>query len=113
MPCSLISPIPARIQESVDFALGATVLRLSVKGKMMEGRDERLARAVELRQVGKAEEAREILLALVGERPEDGEVLYQTAWTHDTLGLEREAVPYYRRALDAGLAGEDRRGALL
>lgn len=79
----------------------------------MEERDERLARAVELRQAGKGEEAREILLALVNERPEDAEVLYQTAWTHDTLGLEREAVPYYRRALDAGLAGEERRGALL
>lgn len=82
----------------------------------MEGRDERLVMAVELRQAGKAEaveEARAILLELVGELPEDAEALYQTAWTHDTLGLEREAVSYYRRALDAGLAGEDRRGALL
>lgn len=79
----------------------------------MEGRDERLARAVELRQDGKAEEARALLLALADERPDDAEVLYQTAWTHDHLGLEREAVPYYRRALDAGLAGEERRGALL
>lgn len=80
---------------------------------MMEGRDERLARAVELRKAGKAEEAREILLALVCEWPDDAEVLYQTAWTHDTLGLEREAIPYYHRALDAGLAGEERSGALL
>jgi tetratricopeptide (TPR) repeat protein len=80
---------------------------------LMEGREERLARAVGLRQAGEAEEARVILLALVDERPEDAEVLYQTAWTHDTLGLEREAVAYYRRALDAGLAGEERRGALL
>ena len=79
----------------------------------MERRDERLARAVALRQAGKAEEAWVILLELVDERQDDAEVLYQTAWTHDNLGLEREAVPFYRRALDAGLAGDDRRGALL
>lgn len=79
----------------------------------MEGRHKRLARAVELRQAGRAVEAQSLLLELVGERPEDAEVLYQTAWTHDNLGLERDAVPYYQRALDAGLATEDRRGALL
>jgi tetratricopeptide (TPR) repeat protein len=40
-------------------------------------------------------------------------VAYQTAWVHDSLGLEAEAVPFYEQALSApGLSDENRRGAL-
>ncbi|WP_049578744.1 tetratricopeptide repeat protein [Streptomyces sp. SBT349] len=78
------------------------------------GRDERLARAVRLRERGANEEARAHLLALAAEVPQDPEVAYQTAWVHDRLGLEAEAVPFYERALAApGLSDEDRLGALL
>ncbi|MFV6029376.1 tetratricopeptide repeat protein [Streptomyces sp. NPDC056264] len=83
-----------------------------------EDRDVRLAEAVALRGQGHREEARERLVALAALHPEDAEVAYQTAWAHDVLGLEKEAVPYYERALAGGGAGpgltpEDRRGALL
>lgn len=69
--------------------------------------------AVALRNAGKAEEARELLLALLSGDEENAELHYQLAWTHDVLGLEREAVPYYERSLSLGLAPEQRMGALL
>ncbi|MFB7590136.1 tetratricopeptide repeat protein [Streptomyces sp. NPDC056169] len=90
-----------------------------------------LAEAVALREAGRKEEARELLVALAARRPDDAEVAYQTAWAHDVLGLEAEAVPYYERALaktetgtgnetgtgsttsSPGLTPDDRRGALL
>ncbi|MFJ2931391.1 tetratricopeptide repeat protein [Streptomyces sp. NPDC087219] len=83
-----------------------------------EDRDGRLAEAVALRGQGHREEARERLVALAARHPEDAEIAYQTAWAHDVLGLEKEAVPYYERALAGGATGtgltpEDRRGALL
>ncbi|QDQ15237.1 tetratricopeptide repeat protein [Streptomyces spectabilis] len=78
------------------------------------GRDETLARAVRLREGGSREEARALLLALSERHPDDPEVAYQTAWVHDTLGLEAEALPHYVRAIQhPGLSDEDRRGALL
>ncbi|GGV29767.1 hypothetical protein GCM10010277_12780 [Streptomyces longisporoflavus] len=79
-------------------------------------RDRLLAEAVRLRADGRREEAREQLLALCDQFPLDPEVAYQTAWVHDALGLEAEAVPHYVRAVegpDPGLSPDDRRGALL
>lgn len=77
-------------------------------------RDELLAEAVELRTRGEAEQARERLVALADRYPHDAEVAYQTAWTHDALGLEAEAVAYYERALaGTDLSAQDRLGALV
>lgn len=77
-------------------------------------KNRRLAEGVELREQGHREEARELLVALAARWPDDAEVAYQTAWAHDVLGLEAEAVPHYERALGAGgLTPDDRRGALL
>ncbi|MCX4790721.1 MULTISPECIES: tetratricopeptide repeat protein [unclassified Streptomyces] len=77
-------------------------------------RDTLLATAVRLRTEGRPEEARQRLLALCAAFPADAEVAYQTAWVHDVLGLEAEAVPFYERCLaGTGLSEEDRRGALL
>ncbi|WP_370373797.1 tetratricopeptide repeat protein [Catenulispora sp. GP43] len=85
-----------------------------------KGRDERLAEAVALRGAGEREQARQSLVALSAEFPADAEVAYQTAWAHDVLGLEAEAVPFYELALAGdgldgldGLSDEDRRGAFL
>lgn len=75
-------------------------------------RDDELAEAVRLREAGSREEARELLLSLSERYPDDAEIAYQTAWVHDALGLEAEAVPFYERALDGtGLAADDRLGA--
>ncbi|MEY9858765.1 putative Zn-dependent protease [Catenulispora sp. GAS73] len=79
-----------------------------------EDRDARLAEAVALRTAGEPEQARQLLVVLSAEFPADAEVAYQTAWVHDVLGLEVEAVPFYERALAGqGLSGDDKRGALL
>lgn len=81
-----------------------------------EERDTLLAEAIGLRQSGSREEARDLLVALSDRHPADAEVAYQTAWAHDVLGREAEAVPYYEKALAAGpdgLGAEERRGAFL
>ena len=75
--------------------------------------DEQLEAAVGLREAGDPEAAREALLALARARPEDAVVQYQTAWAHDVLGLESEAVPFYERALELGLDDADLEGALV
>ena len=72
-----------------------------------------LENAVQLRTDGKAETALKMLQRLLKKRPDDALLNYHAAWTCDTLGREREAVPYYELALEIGLEGEDLRGALL
>ena len=75
--------------------------------------EEKLASAIQLRETGKHKEARELLLELNSEFPDDAQVNFQCAWIHDLLGLEREAIPFYEKAIQAGLSGEDLQGALL
>lgn len=83
----------------------------------MKGDHEReatLSQAIRLRQQGQSVQAREQLLILAKQYPHDVEIAYQTAWTHDVLGLEDEAVPFYEQALGGpGLPEEDRHGAFL
>ena len=75
---------------------------------------ERLAEAIQLREMGRAkqdqailEEARILLLELVAAYPDDAEITFQTAVAHDNLGLERESIPFYLKAIEQGLAGAD------
>jgi tetratricopeptide (TPR) repeat protein len=75
--------------------------------------DDQVTRAVALREQGADEEARSALLALVAEHPDHPGANLQCAWTHDKLGLEEEAVPFYERAIELGLAPEDLEPALL
>ena len=79
----------------------------------MSNLQEKLASAIQLRESKKYEEARALLLELHTEFSNDPQVNYQCAWIHDLLGLEREAIPFYERAVQAGLSGEDLQGALL
>ena len=73
-----------------------------------------LEAAIELRSSGRAEEARSILLQLLAADEGNAGLCYQLAWTHDVLGLEREAVTYYEQSLALGLPDEEQRaGALL
>ncbi|MFE9924862.1 tetratricopeptide repeat protein [Streptomyces sp. NPDC005774] len=67
-----------------------------------------------MRRQGQSVQAREQLLILAKQYPHDAEIAYQTAWVHDVLGLEEEAVPFYEQALAGpGLPEEDRHGAFL
>ena len=74
---------------------------------------ERLASAIKLRESQKHQEARQLLLELHSEFPEDPQVNYQCAWIHDLLGLEKEAIPFYEKAIQTGLSDEDLKSALL
>ena len=80
---------------------------------MRDERDRRLAEAVSLRENGKAEQARPLLIALAAEYPDDAEAQYQAAWVHDYLGLEEDAIPYYERALTLGLPESEMEGLVL
>ncbi len=73
----------------------------------------RLAQAIVLRQSGRADEARPLLVALAGECPDDPAVQYQTGWVHDLLGMEAEAVPFYERAMTRGLPEPELEGLVL
>src|SRR6266542_922701 len=65
----------------------------------MNSLQEKLASAIKLRETEKHEEARQLLLELHAEFPNDAQVNYQCAWIHDLLGLELEAIPFYQQAL--------------
>ncbi|MDQ0048242.1 tetratricopeptide (TPR) repeat protein [Paenibacillus polymyxa] len=72
-----------------------------------------MVQAGELRQTGQAVEARKLLLKALEQQQNDAELWYQTAWTHDSLGLEREAVSFYEKSLGMTLSAESRKGAIL
>ncbi|MBO0914893.1 tetratricopeptide repeat protein [Streptomyces laculatispora] len=75
--------------------------------------DEPLTQAIRLREQKNAQ-AHEQLLALAARYPQDTAIAYQTAWSHDSLGLEAQAVPFYERALEGpGLPAEYRHGAFV
>jgi tetratricopeptide (TPR) repeat protein len=74
---------------------------------------ENLNIAIKLREAGKFEEAKTLLLDLVKQEPLAPSIWYQIAWVHDVLEFEREAVFYYKKSLELGLLGEERQGALL
>jgi len=79
----------------------------------MKSLQEKLAPALKLRETEKHAEARQLLLELHNEFPNDPQVNYQCAWIHDLLGLEREAIPFYEKAIQEGLSGDDLKSALL
>src|SRR5690349_13217275 len=79
----------------------------------MNSLQNKLASAIHLRESEQHEDARQLLLELHHEFPNDPQVNYQCAWIHDLLGLEREAIPFYEKAIQMGLAGDDLKSALL
>jgi tetratricopeptide (TPR) repeat protein len=69
--------------------------------------------AIARRHAGEAAAALPDFLALAAAWPDAALVQYHTAWCHDTLGREAEAVPFYEQALVLGLEGQDLAGAYL
>ena len=67
----------------------------------------------ELQKAGQHEEARQQLIQLATQFPNDAAVHYETACVHDFLGFEHQAVPFYLAAIRNGLSGSDLRGAYL
>jgi tetratricopeptide (TPR) repeat protein len=72
-----------------------------------------LSKALQLRQEGQVEEALQLLLKLHAAFPNDPAITYECGATHDKLGRETEAIPFYELAIEQGLSGDLLRGALL
>jgi tetratricopeptide (TPR) repeat protein len=70
-----------------------------------------LEQAVALRKQGELEQARAMLVELAHQEPNNASVQYECAGIHDRMGLEADAVPYYRQAMVLGLSGDDLLGA--
>jgi tetratricopeptide (TPR) repeat protein len=66
-----------------------------------------------LRQTGRHEEARMLVVSLAAQEPGNAELQYEAACVHDFLGDESGAVPYYLAALDGCLPDDQARGAYL
>jgi tetratricopeptide (TPR) repeat protein len=73
----------------------------------------RLQRARDLRRDEELEQSQELLLELLDEHPDDPTILFEVGGSYDVLGDEGMAIPYYREALDAGLAGDERHECLI
>lgn len=69
-------------------------------------KSETLERAKELRREDKLEESQDLLFDLLEVHPEDPEVLFEVGGSFDVMGLEPEAIPYYKQAIENGLHGE-------
>lgn len=74
---------------------------------------EELDIAIRLRKEGNLEESNRALVNLSNDNPNNSIINYQCAWSLDVMGLEREAVPYYKKAIVLGLPDDDLKGAFL
>jgi len=69
--------------------------------------EDTIARAKELRREDELEASQELLLNLLADHPNDPLVLYEVGGSYDVLGEEKQAIPYYQKAIKAGLDGDD------
>ena len=69
--------------------------------------------ARQLRRDDELESSQAQLLALMEEHPDHPLVLFEVGGSYDVMGEVEMAIPYYRRAIDAGLDGPDRQECLI
>jgi tetratricopeptide (TPR) repeat protein len=72
-----------------------------------------LARAKELRQADELDDSLELLEELLSEYPDDPQVLFEVGGAYDVLGLEAEAIPHYKNAVEKGLEDGDLQECLI
>ncbi len=72
-----------------------------------------LSQLNKLREEGKHKEAHILLLDLHSKSPDDATIAFHCATIHDNLGLEAEAIPFYKKAIELGLSGKDLEDAIL
>ncbi len=72
-----------------------------------------LQSAIRLRKGRDLQGARSLLSRVLAESPDDAGANYQMAWLCDLEGREREAVPFYVRAIVGRLSAEERAAPLL
>ncbi len=70
-------------------------------------KEETIKKARKLRRADELEESQQLLLNLLETDADDALVLYEVGGSYDVLGEEKEAIPYYQRAIDNGLDGDD------
>jgi tetratricopeptide (TPR) repeat protein len=68
--------------------------------------EEQLTRLRQLDSEGKQEEALSLAQTLLAENPDSPDVHFEYACVLDGQGREREAIPYYEKAIAGGLSGE-------
>ncbi|MGR3763344.1 tetratricopeptide repeat protein [Rossellomorea sp. NS-SX7] len=73
--------------------------------------EERIEEGVNLRKKGDIQASIDLFKKMIEEDPLNGHLHYQSAWSHDALGKESEAIPYYKKALELGLNESDLQGA--
>lgn len=69
--------------------------------------EETIARAKKLRQEDQLEASQELLLELLAQHPNNPLVLHEVGGSYDVMGEEKQAIPYYQKAIKAGLDGDD------
>ncbi|MCB9006509.1 MAG: tetratricopeptide repeat protein [Ardenticatenaceae bacterium] len=74
--------------------------------------EETIARAKKLRREDDLEASQILLLDLLAEHPKHPQVLYEVGGSYDVLGEEKNAIPYYEKAIKAGLMARICRNAL-
>ena len=72
-----------------------------------------LKSVLQLRKEGKLEVALQVMERLLEQEPNNATYQYQMAWCNDSLGYEKAAVPFYKRAIELGLPLEQLKGAYL
>ncbi|NIK12552.1 tetratricopeptide repeat protein [Alkalibacillus almallahensis] len=75
--------------------------------------NQRLDKAIDLRQKGNHNDSNELLVRLIEDFPENASINYQCAWSFDILGEEAKAVPFYEKAIKLGLPEKELEDALL
>lgn len=65
-----------------------------------------LTKAIQLIKNKEYNNAQTLLLELLQKNPHDAEANFYCASTYDAIGLEREAIPYYEKAIANGIDGE-------
>lgn len=74
---------------------------------------ERVTEARALRQADDLDESQALLMDLLEEYPHHPLVLFEVGGSHDVMGEEELAIPYYRQAIAEGLRGDDRQECLV
>lgn len=72
-----------------------------------------IEQARELRRADELETSQDLLLELLELHPNHPLVLFEVGGSYDVMGEEEMAIPYYRRAIEAGLDGNDLQECLI
>ncbi|MEI3605592.1 tetratricopeptide repeat protein [Pseudogracilibacillus sp. SE30717A] len=75
--------------------------------------NELVQKALMLRKEGALKKSNVLFSFLVKEFPDDAFLNFQCAWSHDVLGEEANAVPFYEKAIRLGLSEKELEKAIV